>query len=215
MSNKATLIVFLAGIALAVIGGMIVYPMLPDQIASHWNAAGQVDDYMPKFWGVFLLPIVLAVMFLFYIIIPKIDPYRANIESFRKYYNLMWVVIAAFLFYVFKLMIIWNLGYRFDFALMMVPALAAFLYFLGWLLEKSKRNWFVGIRTPWTLSDDGVWEKTHQLGGKLFRAAAVFSLIGLFFRDSAIAIVVIAVPMGLVAIVTVVYSYFEYRKKNF
>ena len=85
-------------------------------------------------------------------------------------------------------------------------------YVMGVTLGKSKRNWFFGIRTPWTLSSGFVWEKTHELGGKLFRIAAFMALGGLLFRGNA-AIMFAIVPVVLVAIITVIYSYFEHRKE--
>ncbi len=90
---------------------MVVYPYLPDRIASHWNIKGEVDGYAGKFWGVFLFPILMAVIFIFYLIIPKIDPLKANIESFRKYYNAFWLMLFIFFIYIFALTLAWNFGY--------------------------------------------------------------------------------------------------------
>jgi len=78
------------------------------------------------------------------------------------------------------------------------------------LLEKSERNWFIGIRTPWTMSSDKIWHKTHILGGKLFKIAGIIAIIGIFFGK--IAFFFIIIPMILFAIYLVVYSYLEYRK---
>ncbi len=199
-------------IGISFIVGALAFPYMPDRVASHWNAQGTVDDYMSKFWGIFLLPIMLAAMFLIYIIIPKIDPLKSNIESFRKYYDAFWLALTVFLMYIFALVLAWNFGYRFNFSVMLIPAMAAFWYCIGGLLEKSKRNWFIGIRTPWTLSSDVVWEKTNALGGKLFKIAALFALFGLFFQNSEVLAIFIIVPLAGVALFAIVYSYIEYKK---
>jgi uncharacterized membrane protein len=119
--------------------------------------------------------------------------------------------LLAFLLYVFGLQLAWNLGARFDFVQALIPALAVLWYVTGVVLGQIKRNWFMGIRTPWTLSSDAVWDRTHALGGQLFKIAAVISLAGLFFRGGLV-IVMVIVPVLAVAVVTVAYSYVVYRQ---
>jgi uncharacterized membrane protein len=92
------------------------------------------------------------------------------------------------------------------------PAFAILFYYSGILIENAKRNWFIGIRTPWTLSNDEVWDKTHKIGGKLFKLAGILALFAIFFERYAI--LVIVVPLIVVSIYTVVYSYLEYQKDN-
>jgi len=150
-------------------------------------------------------------MFGLYLVMPLIDPLKTNLKSFQKYYDGLWATIFAFMLYVFGLQLAWNLGARFDFGHALIPALAALWYFLGVVLGKVKRNWFMGIRTPWTLSSDVVWEKTHALGGQLFKIAAVISLAGLFLRGPLV-VLALVVPVLVVSVVTVVYSYVIYRQ---
>ena len=213
MNTKITNGVLVVLVVLALAVGIVAYFHLPDQIASHWNIRGEADDYLPKFWGVFLFPILMAGLFVLYLMIPKIDPLRANIQSFRSYYNGFWILLFAFFFYIFGLMLAWNFGHRFDFTAAMIPAVAALWYGIGMLLEKSRRNWFVGIRTPWTLSSDRVWEKTHKLGGALFKLAGGFALAGFLFDDGMVITAIIAIPAAAIAVITIVYSYMEYRKQ--
>lgn len=212
MNTKTTTILFLVLTALTVLTGIILYPQFPDQIASHWNAAGEVDGYTDKFWGIFLFPAFMVLFFLLYVVIPKIDPLKSNIESFRPQYNLLWLGLAVYFVYIFGLAMAWNLGHRFDFVVVMIPAMAILFYLIGSVLEKSKRNWFMGIRTPWTLSSDVVWDKTHRFGGRMFKLAAVVSLLGMFV-DSTIAIWLSIAPILVVSVVTVIYSYTAYRQE--
>lgn len=192
--------------------GIYFYPQLPDTVASHWNFRGEVDSYMSKFWGLFLMPIISLSLFLLFLFIPKIDPLKANIEKFRKYFDAFIVLIVVFLFYIYLLSIFWNLGFRFDMGRAVVPSLGILFYYCGVLIENAKRNWFVGIRTPWTLSSDKVWHKTHKIGGKLFKIAGVIAFLGVILPKYALFFVLI--PAILTAIYTVVYSYFEYQKEK-
>lgn len=191
--------------------GIYYYPQMPEKLASHWNAQGQVNGYMSKFWGLFLMPIISVGMLLLFILIPRIDPLKSNIQQFRKYFDGFVVLIMVFLFYLYILTIFWNSGYTFNMITFLSPAFAILFYYTGILIENAKRNWFIGIRTPWTMSSDKVWDKTHKVGGKLYKITGVVTLLAIFFETYAIYIIV--VPLIMVSIYTVVYSYFEYQKE--
>ena len=203
-----TIIIILISFAV----GVYFYPQFPDKMASHWNIQGEVDGYISKFWGAFLMPIACLGLFLLFLLIPRIDPLKRNIEKFRKYFDTFIVLIILFLFYVYLLTVFWNIGISFNMSRVILPAIGILFYYIGVLLKHAKRNWFIGIRTPWTLSSDNVWEKTHKLGSKLFKTAGVIALLGIFFQS--LAIWLILVPVILVSVYTIFYSYFEYKKEN-
>jgi uncharacterized membrane protein len=202
-------IVALGIIVLSFALAIYFYPQMPEKVASHWNAQGQVDDYMSRFWGLFLMPMISAILLLFFILIPKIDPLKENIEKFRRYYDGFVVLMLAFLFYIFLLALLWNIGWRFNMTQAIAPSFGVLFYYLGVLLENARRNWFIGIRTPWTLSSEVVWDRTHRVGGRLFKAAGVIALLGFLLPGFAIYLVV--VPVVLAAFYAIVYSYFEYQ----
>jgi uncharacterized membrane protein len=202
-------IIISAVILISFVVGIYYYPQMPDKMASHWNAQGQVDGYMSKFWGLFLMPIISVGLFM---LIPKIDPLKENIEKFRKYFDGFIVIVVLFLLYIYILILLWNLGRRFDMGQALAPSIGLLFYFAGILIENSKRNWFIGIRTPWTLSSESVWDKTHRIGGRLFKAAGLIAFFGVFTKKYAILIIV--VPIVLVSLYTIVYSYFEYQKET-
>jgi uncharacterized membrane protein len=178
------------------------YPQLPDKLASHWNAAGQADGYSSKFWGLFLLPFIAIFLSLLLVFIHGLDPLKANVEKFKGYYYGFIIVFLLFFFYLHLLTIFFNLGYPFNMTSMLIPAFAMLFYYMGVMVSKAKRNYFIGIRTPWTLSSDTIWDKTHKLGGKLFRIAAIITLLGVLLGQYAIWFML--VPISLVAIITVV-----------
>src|SRR5215207_11110774 len=161
MSTRTTTIIVLIMIALATLAGLLLWNRLPDQMASHWNLNDQVDGYMPKFWGVFLLPLITLGMFALFLVIPSIDPLKANIAQFREAFNLFIVLVVAFMLYIYGLTLAWSLGYTgFRMSSSMLPAIGLLFIFIGFMLRQAKRNFFIGIRTPWTLSNDRVWNKT-------------------------------------------------------
>lgn len=208
---KKSKTIILGIIMLSFIIGAYFYPQMPDRVASHWNVRGEVDGYMSKFWGLFLMPIVSIGLLLLFILIPKVDPLKENIEKFRKHFNDFMVLMIVFLFYIYLLTLAWNVGLRFDMSRAIIPAMGLLFYYIGTLLANSKRNWFIGIKTPWTLSSDKVWEETHRIGGKLFKLAGMITILGLFFLKWLLWFV--AVPVILVALYTSIYSYFVYQKE--
>ena len=209
--KKITLVIFLI-ILLSFAVGVYFYPQMPDRMVSHWNAMGEADGHMSKFWGLFLMPIISMAMALLFLAIPKIDPLKENVKKFRKYFDAFIILILLFLFYLYLLTILWNRGARFNFIFALVPSFTVLFYYLGVLTEHAEKNWFIGIRTPWTMSSETVWEKTHKLGGRLFKLSALIALAGMFFEGYAIYFV--SIPVILTALYTTCYSYFEYRKEK-
>jgi len=188
-----------------------VYPHMPARMASHWNAQGEVDGYMARFWGLFLLPFIFLGLALLFVAIPRIDPLQANIEQFRRYYDGFVILFFIFLLSMYAHVILWNIGIAISPNITFPIGVGILLYYSGILLEHAKRNWFIGIRTPWTLSNDKVWEQTHKRGAKLFKIAGVIAAAGVFFHHYAVFFIL--VPVISVAIYTIIYSYLEYRKE--
>ncbi|OGZ02022.1 MAG: hypothetical protein A2946_03735 [Candidatus Liptonbacteria bacterium RIFCSPLOWO2_01_FULL_53_13] len=186
------------------------YPQLPERIASHWDARGEVNGYTGRFWGAFLTPMILVVMFLVLVIVPRIDPKRENIEKFRAHFDRFIVLLFLFMLYLYGLTLAWNLGYVFDLMKFLAPAFAVLFYSAGMLIQHAEPNWTIGIRTPWTLSNPEVWERTHRLAQKLFKASGILALLGFFFPDYFIWFILI--PVIVSSVWAVVYSYLEYRK---
>lgn len=211
MKNKEALFLFLILVTFA--SGIILYPFLPEKMATHWNAAGEANGYSSKAFGVFFMPIMSLFLAILLLSIPKIDPLKENIEKFRKYYDWFMIIMLFFFLYIYLLTLIWNLGIEFDMTKMILPAMGIIFYAGGIMMEKSERNWFIGIRTPWTLSSDRVWDKTHKVGSKLFKLSGILSLIGMFFGKYSIYFII--GPVIFSSIFLFVYSYWEYKKINY
>ena len=214
MTTKTTSIIALTMISLALLAGAALWNQLPDPMASHWNASGEVDGYMSKFWGVFLLPLITLGMFVLFMIVPNIDPLKANIAQFRETFNLFIVLIIAFMLYIYGLTLAWSLGYQdFNMSTAMLRFMGVLFIAIGFMLRKAKRNFFIGIRTPWTLSSDFVWDKTHQLGSILFMASGAFTIIGGLFGGMT-AFWLMFVPLIGSSLFLVIYSYVLYRAET-
>jgi uncharacterized membrane protein len=211
MTTKITSIIALIMIALALLAGVALWDQLPDQMASHWNVNDTVDGTMSKFWGVYLMPLITLGMLVLFLVIPGIDPLKANIAQFRESFNLFIVVIVAFMLYVHGLTLAWSLGYQdFKMSEAMLPFMGVLFIAIGFMLRKARRNFFIGIRTPWTLSSDSVWDKTHQLGSILFMAAGALAIIGGFFGGIT-AFWLMFIPLIGSSLFLVIYSYVLYR----
>jgi immunity protein, SdpI family len=191
---------------------LLAWPSLPDRVVSHWGPSGEANGSLPKAWGILLVPFLSAGLAALLLLIPRIDPLRANIEKFRETYEGFILVFLLFLLAVQGFLLLWNLGIHVPVSMVLPPALAALYYEIGVLVGQAKRNWFIGIRTPWTLSSETVWAKTHALGGRLFRLAGVVALLGIFFP--AFALLFVLAPVLLVSVYLVVFSYLEYRREE-
>ena len=186
------------------------YPQMPEQMVSHWDIRGEVNGHMPKGWALYLMPGITVLMYLMFLLIPKIDPLKKNIEKFRTYFDWFILLMVVFLLYIYILTVAANLDYKFNMTTMILPAVGVLFFYIGFLVQHAERNWFIGIRTPWTLSNETVWKKTHALGGKLFKVAGILVFLSFLFQSAAFWIMIFtAIIAGLFP---VIYSYFEYEK---
>ena len=212
MSTKISVTISFILIAIALVVGVVLYAQLPDPMPSHWNAAGQVDGYMPKFWGIFLLPLVTVGIMLLLLAIPQIDPLKANIDQFRGLFNAFIVVFVAYMLYVYALTLAAALGYQFNMTVMLLPAMGLLFIGIGYMMKSAKRNFFIGIRTPWTLASDKVWDETHKLGAKTFMLGGVLTFLSAFLGENGIWLMLAGLMVA--AFVPVIYSYILWKREN-
>ncbi|AKB60858.1 SdpI family protein [Methanosarcina mazei] len=198
-------------VLLSFILSIYFYPQVPDQMATHWDSQGEVNGYMSKFWGSFFMPLLITGLVILFLVIPKIDPRKENIEMFRKHYEGFRLILILFLVMVHLHILLWNTGTQISPNAVIPLGIGLLFYYAGVLTENAEQNWFIGIRTPWTLSSEKVWKRTNRLGGKLFRIAGITAFSGVFFPEYAIYFIL--VPAVIVVVITVVYSYLEYKKE--
>jgi uncharacterized membrane protein len=210
MSQKRRTLAGLGIVLVSAVASALAYPDLPHQMAIHFTADGTPDDYLDRPFAVALLPVLELAILGMYAVIPRLDPLGDNIAEFEDYYDLVAVVTVAILAYVHAAVLGYNLGYRFEMAQVIAPMLAVVGLVFGTVVENAKQNWFVGIRTPWTLSNEDVWRQTHERSGILFKIAGLLALLAIpfpqYFEVLAIA------PLALAALVPSAYSYVLYRR---
>jgi uncharacterized membrane protein len=205
-SEIVTIILLVLSLAIAI----YFYPRVPEKIASHWNASGEVNDYMSKFWGLFLSPMILFVCFVLFLIFPRIDPLKVNVEKFRKYFDGFIILLFLFILMLQLFIILWSRGTKLKPYIVFPVGLGILFFYVGILLEKAKRNWFIGIRTPWTMSNENVWDRTHKVGEILFKIMGGIAVLGAFFGKYAFLFIII--PVIILPIFLIVYSYLDYKK---
>jgi uncharacterized membrane protein len=210
MSPKRRTIAGLGIVALTVAASVIVYPDLPEQMAIHFDSAGQPDDYLSKPLGVAIIPALALGLVALFGVIPHLDPLGENFAEFERYYDLAVLVTIGILAYVQALVLGYNLGYEFAIQQVLAPVLAVVGVTFGYVIENAKQNWFIGIRTPWTLSNEEVWRRTNERSGILFKIAGLLALLAVpfpeYFEIFAIA------PLALAALIPTIYSYILYRR---
>ena len=147
-----------------------VWTQIPagEQVCVHWNALGECDRYGSKFAGIMLMPIVATALAGLLALIPQIDPRAAHIAQSRRAYAVVWGATLVFTLVLHGALMIELLGHDARLSTYL-PLLVGLLFIaIGSVMGQVRSNYFFGIRTPWTLSSELSWRKTHQLGGKLF-----------------------------------------------
>jgi len=187
-----------------------LYPLMPERVAIHWGMSGDADGYGSRFLGLFLIPIVSVLLLPFMLALPRLDPSR-GIERFRGGYDWFVFGFMVYMGYVYGLSLAWNLGWRFSFMRMLAPAMGALFVGIGVVLRGARLNWFMGIRTPWTLLSEEVWDRTHEVGSRLFIASGALAALGAL-AEGWLSLALIVVPVMFTGIYLVYYSYSEYQR---
>lgn len=190
-----------------------VYSSLPARVPTHWNMAGQPNGWSSRFWGAWMLPLILIAMWGIMWILPAIDPRGSNYAKFRPAFEAIIIALMLFMLGLHIVILRAGLGYPARMERVVPLGVGILLIVIGNLLPRARPNWFVGIRTPWTLSSDRVWEKTHRLGGRLFVAAGVISVLAAIL-SAHWAHVVMIVAMLIMTFTVVIYSYVEWKREQ-
>ena len=200
-------------IAAALIASAMFYPDLPERMPTHWNLEGEIDGWSNRAWGAWMIPLMIAFIWLLMRVLPSIDPRGSNYVKLGGAFEGIMLSVMLFMLAVHAVMLRAALGY--PMATDRVIPLGVGLLFVvtGNLFPRARPNWFVGIRTPWTLSSDRVWEKTHRLGGRLFVLGGLLIAASALTSASWGRRVFVAVAV-VCSITVVVYSYIEWRREK-
>jgi uncharacterized membrane protein len=185
---------------------------LPDKVPIHWNAAGEIDNYGPKSIAIWLIPGIFLIFAIFSFILPAMDVFSENIKKFYNYYFAMKVLLGIFFLYIYIATLLPNFGYVFNMSYTILSAVIILFFFLGVITRHVKRNYFIGIRTPWTLASEKVWEKTHDIGGWLFMIMAILLLIGMFVLKPTTVYLIFMIMLVFMILFVMFYSYYLYKR---
>ncbi len=190
----------------------IVWNKIPDKVPTHFDIKGQPDDYSGKAFALLLLPVMNIIIYFILFIVPRIDPRKKNYAAFGSSYQNIRMLIHLFFVGMFIFITQTTSGGQPLKLNAFLSGLLLFFALLGNYMRTVRSNFFVGIRTPWTLSNDIVWRKTHELGGKIWFYSGIVLAIIIFFLPQTAAVIVMFCGIFLMVIIPVVYSYVEYRK---
>jgi uncharacterized membrane protein len=188
------------------------YMHFPANVPIHWSYTGEVDGWGSAGFAAFFMPVLNVILYLLLTFIPMVDPKKENIAEFGEVYGLFKTAVIFVMTAIFFMVGYSGLGYHVPVGVY-VPLLVGLLFLLiGYVLKRAKQNWTIGIRTPWTLSSEAVWNKTHRMASKYFIIAGIIialeGLMPVWLRIPAFVAALVLV------IVPVVYSYFLFKKEQ-
>jgi uncharacterized membrane protein len=181
----------------------------PEKVPMHWNASGEIDDYGNKSELVFVLLLVVGLPYLIFLIIPRIDP-KQKLQAMGNKLNNLRLIFTVFMS-ALAIFILYSIQQQASKPGLIVVIIGLLIAFLGNYFKTLKPNYFIGIRTPWTLESEEVWKKTHLLGGKMWFIGGLLMALTFVLPDP----YQMYVFLGMAAIITIIpflYSYLEFKK---
>lgn len=176
------LVVCLLLIAAACAALMYCWPLLPEQMPAHWNIEGQVDGYAGRAVMWVVGPVGMALLMLAGLVLPVLSPNRFGMTEFLSTYYYIAGLAVCMLGYVFALMLIAGTGGVVPMQRALPAGLFLLLILMGNPMGKVRRNFFLGIRTPWTLASERVWYATHRMAARLMVASGLLGLLALWMH---------------------------------
>ena len=197
---------------LTLVAWLIALPHLPATMPIHWGANGEADGFATKINAMILTVGIMVLIYFVIAFVPRIDPRKENYKYFSKTYNILLNAVLVLFFFVNMSTILQGLGYNVPMSYI-APIMAGLVFIIiGNYLQRVRSNYFMGIRTPWTLSNENVWKKTHRLSGKIFFIGGLLILISAFLPDGYKSVIMWGSIVLCVAI-PYLYSYLAYKKE--
>ncbi|MGG0471951.1 SdpI family protein [Priestia aryabhattai] len=197
---------------LTLVAWLIALPHLPATMPIHWGANGEADGFATKINAMILTVGIMVLIYFIIAFVPRIDPRKENYKYFSKTYNILLNAVLLLFFFVNMSTILQGLGYNVPMSYI-APIMAGLVFIIiGNYLQRVRSNYFMGIRTPWTLSNENVWKKTHRLSGKIFFIGGLLILISAFLPDGYKSVIMWGSIVLCVAI-PYLYSYVAYKKE--
>ena len=197
---------------LAIVVGLILLPRLPEQVATQWDSTGeQVTNFMPRLTFVLSFPAAMVGILVLKFVLPLIDPRGKNYRRFASSYQFIMNSIILFIATIYFATLLKAIGWDFSIVHLTLLLVGLLFVIMGNEMGRIRPNWFLGIRTPWTLSNEVVWKKTHRLGGRLFFLTGLVTIMAILFIPGEIAMIIFSVLVASMSLFLVVYSYWIWR----
>lgn len=207
--NRALLVGVVLLIASAALSAW-AYPSLPDRVPTHWDLAGHVNGYSSRLFAVSVVPIAMGFTWLLMLVLPAISPRGFRLEESAEAFYLALLAIMAVLLVLHFITLRAELTQSAPSTTLLFALIGALFAVIGSLIGRLKKNFWFGIRTPWTLASDEVWLHTNRLAGRLLMVAGIALIAASFIGGTAIPTLIAIVVM--VPVVSIVYSYVLYRR---
>ncbi|NMD68792.1 DUF1648 domain-containing protein [Bacillus sp. DNRA2] len=198
-------------ILLTVIAWAIAFPKLPAELPTHWGFNGEVNGYSTKLNAMLTQIGIMILLYFSVAFLPKIDPRRQNYKYFSGSYQTIYLSLLVLFFGLNIFVILFGLGYNIPMSSMGSVVIGIIFIVLGNVMQRVRSNFFIGIRTPWALSNEEVWRKTHRFGGRLFFGGGVLLVLSTFVSAAIRGYVIIGV-IAVIVIAPYVYSYMVFKK---
>ena len=206
---RKTLIITTIIILLPVLAGLILWGKLPEQFPIHFNAAGEVDGWSSKAFGVFGLPLILvAFQWLCALGSLKMDPKAHNLEG--KVFSLVLWIIPVISVLMNALVYCTALGVDMNVQIIVPLLIGVLMVIIGNWLPKCKQTWTLGIKLPWTLADEDNWNRTHRFAGPIWVACGMVIMVSALIGGAMLWVMPVAFVVMILA--PTVYSYMLFRK---
>ena len=186
-----------------------IWNRLPEKVPMHWNGAGEIDQYGDKKELVAVLLLLVGINYFVFLIIPYVDP-KQKLQNMGNKLNNLRLILALFMS-ALAIYILYSVQQKTSNPVLIFPLVGLLFAFLGNYFKTIKPNYFIGIRTPWTLENEEVWKKTHLIGGKLWFVGGLLMALT-FVLPNKIQIYTFLAIAAVITIVPIVYSYLEFKK---
>jgi uncharacterized membrane protein len=186
------------------------YPSLPDRVPTHWDMAGHVNGYSSRLFAVSLAPLIMGFSWLLMLVLPAISPRGFRLEESAEAFYLSVLAIIAVLLLLHFITLRASLTQSAPSHVLLFVSIGMLLTAIGSLMGRLKKNFWIGIRTPWTLASDEVWLHTNRLAGRLLSLGGIALIAASFFGKAAIPTLIVV--FVIIALVPIAYSYVLYRR---
>ncbi len=190
----------------------VFWDRFPDQIATHFNMEGEADDYSSKAVGLFMIPFVNMGLYFLFKALPFLDPSSKSFALYDDKFRIIQLIVHSFMLFFFFMICFHSLGYSGDLQLPMLYGFLLIFLLLGNYMGNIRKNYFIGIRTPWTLSNDEVWKLTHRFAAKVWVAASLITMAIIPFIP--MPHIAIGVYLSVIILIPVVYSFIIFKKRT-